>query len=116
VNLVCLKEVCNGTFYSLARNGCLCFVKCTSCGVWLYLFAESLVKSAIVSSAESAFGAEVNVADVELGYSPLQLSVLGMQVTDKERQAKTYLVLNGRLLGWMFGNIYSVKLLLISLK
>ena len=50
----------------------------------LYLFAESLVKSAIVSSAESAFGAEVNVADVELGYSPLQLSVLGMQVTDKE--------------------------------
>lgn len=50
----------------------------------LYLFAESLVKSAIVSSAESAFGAEVNVADVKLGYSPLQLSVLGMQVTDKE--------------------------------
>jgi len=50
----------------------------------LYLFAESLVKSAIVSSAESAFGAEVNVADVQLGYSPLQLSVLGMQVTDKE--------------------------------
>ncbi|AAZ24169.1 TIGR03545 family protein [Colwellia psychrerythraea] len=50
----------------------------------LYLFAESLVKSAIVSSAESAFGAEVNVAEVQLGYSPLQLSVLGLQVTDKD--------------------------------
>ena len=50
----------------------------------LYLFAESLVKSAIVSSAESAFGAEVNVAEVKLGYSPLQLSVLGLQVTDKD--------------------------------
>ena len=54
----------------------------------LYLFAESLVKSAIVSSAESAFDAEVNVADVKLGYSPLQLSVLGMQVTDKESPSK----------------------------
>ena len=50
----------------------------------LYLFAESLVKSAIVSSVESAFGAEVNVAEVQLGYSPLQLSVLGLQVTDKD--------------------------------
>ena len=50
----------------------------------LYFFAESLVKTAIVSSAESAFGAEVNVADVKLSYSPLQVSVLGLQVTDKE--------------------------------
>ena len=52
--------------------------------VFIYLFAESLVKKAIVSSAESAFGAEVNVAEVQLSYSPLQLSVLGLQVTDKE--------------------------------
>ncbi len=50
----------------------------------LYFFAESLVKNAIVSSAESAFGAEVNVAEVKLAYSPLQVSVLGLQVTDKE--------------------------------
>lgn len=50
----------------------------------LYFFAESLVKTAIVSSAESAFGAEVNVAEVKLAYSPLQVSVLGLQVTDKE--------------------------------
>ena len=51
---------------------------------FLYFFAESLVKSGIVSSAESAFGAEVNVRDVELSYSPLQISVIGLQVTDKE--------------------------------
>jgi uncharacterized protein (TIGR03545 family) len=50
----------------------------------LYLFAESLVKTAIVSSAESAFGAEVNVGEVKLAYSPLQISVLDLQVTDKE--------------------------------
>jgi uncharacterized protein (TIGR03545 family) len=50
----------------------------------LYFFAESLVKTAIVSSAESTFGAEVNVAEVKLAYSPLTVSVLGLQVTDKE--------------------------------
>jgi len=50
----------------------------------LYLFAENLVKTAIVSSAESAFGAEVNVGGVKLAYSPLQISVLDLQVTDKE--------------------------------
>ena len=49
----------------------------------LYFFAESLVKTVIVSSAESAFGAEVNVDEVQLVYSPLQVSVLGLQITDK---------------------------------
>ncbi|GAW95910.1 MULTISPECIES: TIGR03545 family protein [Colwellia] len=51
--------------------------------VFGYFFAESLVKKALVSSAESAFGAEVNIAEVKLAYSPLQISVLGLQVTDK---------------------------------
>ena len=51
---------------------------------FLYFFAETLAKKAIISSAESAFGAEVNVAEVKLAYSPLQISVLGLQVTDKE--------------------------------
>jgi len=51
---------------------------------FLCFFAESLVKSGIVSSAESVFGAEVNVSDVELSYSPLQISIIGLQVTDKE--------------------------------
>ncbi|MFQ3277456.1 MAG: hypothetical protein ACI8SZ_001796, partial [Colwellia sp.] len=49
----------------------------------LYFFAESLVKTVIVSSAESAFGAEVNVDEVKLAYSPLRVSVLGLQITDK---------------------------------
>ncbi|KGJ89099.1 TIGR03545 family protein [Colwellia psychrerythraea] len=51
---------------------------------FLYFFAETLVKKAIISSAESAFGAEVNLAEVKFGYSPLQVSVIGLQVTDKE--------------------------------
>ena len=50
----------------------------------LYFFAESLVKSAIVSTGETTFGAEVNVAEVNISYSPLQLTVMDMQVTDQE--------------------------------
>jgi uncharacterized protein (TIGR03545 family) len=52
--------------------------------VFLYLFAETLAKKALVSSAESAFGAEVNISAVKLAYSPLQISILGLQVTDKD--------------------------------
>ncbi|HBY85937.1 MAG TPA: TIGR03545 family protein [Colwellia sp.] len=81
----------------------------------LYLFAESLVKSAIVSSAESAFGAEVNVADVKLGYSPLELSVLGMQVTDKENPSKNLFSFERATAGvdvwqYLFGKIIIDKL------
>jgi len=50
----------------------------------LYLFAESLAKSAIVSTAEGAFGAEVNLEEVQITYSPLTISVIGLQVTDKD--------------------------------
>ncbi|PKI12669.1 TIGR03545 family protein [Colwellia sp. 12G3] len=66
-------------------QGIMAFVILTALVVGLlYFFAESLVKTAIVSSAESAFGAEVNVAEVKLAYSPLKISVLGLQVTDKD--------------------------------
>lgn len=66
-------------------QGTIAFIVLTALvAAFLYFFAESLVKSAIVNSAESAFGAEVNVADVELGYSPLKISVIDLQVTDKE--------------------------------
>lgn len=53
--------------------------------ITLYFFAETLAKSALISSAESAFGAEVNIEAVELNYSPLQISVIGLQVTDKDQ-------------------------------
>jgi len=52
--------------------------------VFFYLFAESLAKKALISAAESAFGAEVNIEEVKLAYSPLQISVIDFQVTDKD--------------------------------
>ena len=53
--------------------------------VFFYLFAESLAKKGIISAAESTFGAEVNVADVKLSFTPLHIEVVGMQVTDKKK-------------------------------
>ncbi len=53
--------------------------------VFFYFFAETLVKKTIISSGEVAFGAEVNVEEVQLSYSPLQLTVMGLQVTDKDK-------------------------------
>jgi len=51
----------------------------------LYFFAESLTKKAIIKSAEATFGAEVNISEVLLGYSPLKLTVVDLQVTDSEK-------------------------------
>ncbi|MGB0936915.1 MAG: TIGR03545 family protein [Colwellia sp.] len=52
--------------------------------LFVYLLAESLVRIGLKSSLETAFGAEVNVESVELNYSPLILTVNGLQVTDAE--------------------------------
>ncbi len=51
----------------------------------LYLFAEPLIKRAIEQGGGLLLGAEVNVASVELNYSPLVLTVNGLQATDAEQ-------------------------------
>ena len=51
----------------------------------LYFFAESLTKKAIIKSAEATFGAEVNISEVQLSYSPLKLTVVDLQVTDSDK-------------------------------
>ena len=50
----------------------------------VYVFAESLVKIGIESSLEAAFGAEVNIASVELNYAPVKITVNSLQVTDSD--------------------------------
>ncbi len=52
--------------------------------LFVCVFAESLIRISIKSTLETAFGAEVNVTAVELNYSPLALTVKGLQVTDAE--------------------------------
>lgn len=52
--------------------------------LFFYFFADSLIKKALISSAESSFGAEVNITDVELTFSPLAFKVIELQVTDKD--------------------------------
>ena len=51
----------------------------------VYFFAESIIKSGIEEGAGATFGAEVNVASVELSYSPLILKVNGFQATDADQ-------------------------------
>lgn len=50
----------------------------------LYLFAETLIKSTIEQVAGTSLGAEVNVASIELQYSPLVLTINGLEATDAE--------------------------------
>lgn len=50
-----------------------------------YLFAEPLIKKAIEKGTSLYTGAEVNVEEVDLTYSPLSLTVIGFQATDPEK-------------------------------
>ncbi|NQZ83548.1 MAG: TIGR03545 family protein [Colwellia sp.] len=52
---------------------------------FIFLFADSLVKAGIEKSGEWYLGAEVNVEDIELNFSPLSLTVIGFQATDPEK-------------------------------
>lgn len=83
--------------------------------VFLYLFAETLVKNGMITSAENAFGAEVNISEVKLAYSPLQITVLGLQVTDKENPNQNLFSLEHAIAGvdvwqYLFGKILVEKL------
>ncbi len=60
------------------------FVVMSLIAALLYLFAESLIQSAIENGGTAMVGTEVNVASVELQYSPLKLTVNGLEVTDSE--------------------------------
>jgi len=51
----------------------------------LYIFAEFLVKSTIEQGGGMLLGAEVNIAEVELQYSPLMLTIHQLQATDAEQ-------------------------------
>jgi len=53
--------------------------------VLLYLFAETIVKSTIEQVGGTMLGAEVNVASVNLEYSPLVLTINNLEVTDAEQ-------------------------------
>ena len=51
----------------------------------LYVFAETFIKKGIETAAGWSLGAEVNVASVELHYSPLLLKVNGFEATDAKQ-------------------------------
>jgi len=52
--------------------------------IFLYIFAETFIKSAIEKTAGTMLGAEVNVASVTLQYSPLVLTINSLNATDAD--------------------------------
>jgi len=52
---------------------------------FVYLFAELLIKKAIEQGGGEILGAEVNVASVELKYSPLILTINDLQATNADQ-------------------------------
>jgi uncharacterized protein (TIGR03545 family) len=50
---------------------------------WL-LALGPLMKMAVEKYGSEAVGAQVNVADISLGFSPLSLTITGVQVADKD--------------------------------
>jgi len=78
---------------------------------FIYLFADSLVKSGIEKSGEWYLGAEVNVEDVDITYSPLTLNISGFQATDPEKPTHNLVSFSQASVGiniwqYFFGKIY----------
>ena len=51
----------------------------------LIILAPAIVKMSIKQGTQWYLGAEVNIEDVDISYSPLTLSVIGFQATDPEK-------------------------------
>ena len=89
--------------------------------VFVYLFANSLVKSAIEKSGEWYLGAEVNVESVDISYQPLTLEIKGFQATDPEKPSHNLVSFNQASAGinlwpYLFGKIHMSELSIDQIK
>ncbi|EWH11214.1 hypothetical protein DS2_05135 [Catenovulum agarivorans DS-2] len=50
----------------------------------VYVFAGTLIKFAIEQAGKHYYGAEINVAEVNINWSPVSMEIVGLQVTDKQ--------------------------------
>jgi uncharacterized protein (TIGR03545 family) len=83
--------------------------------VFVYLFADSLVKKGIEKSGELYLGAEINVSNVEITYSPLTLNIEGLQATDPKKPTHNLVSFSQASAGidvwqYLFGKIYISEL------
>jgi uncharacterized protein (TIGR03545 family) len=66
-------------------SGLVGFVSVVTLVAVFWLFALGpLIKMAVEKYGSDAVGAQVNVADISLGFSPLSLTITGVQVADKD--------------------------------
>jgi len=83
--------------------------------MFVYLFADALVKKGIEKSGELYLGAEINVSNVEITYTPLTLNIEGFQATDPEKPTHNLVSFSQASAGvdvwqYLFGKIYISEL------
>jgi uncharacterized protein (TIGR03545 family) len=67
--------------------------------IFFYMFAETLIKLGIEKGTSHYTGAEVNVASVELSYSPVTLAINGFQATDAQQPENNMVAFNQAVAG-----------------
>jgi len=89
--------------------------------VFVFLFAGNLVKAGIEKSGEWYLGAEVNVEQVDLNFSPLSLTVIGFEATDPEKPSHNMVSFTKATAGielwqYLFGKIHINDLTIAQLE
>jgi uncharacterized protein (TIGR03545 family) len=89
--------------------------------IFVYLFADSLVKKGVEKSGEWYLGAEVNVESVVITYSPLTLNIKGFQATDPEKPTHNLVSFSQASAGvdvwqYLFGKLYISELNILELR
>jgi len=80
-----------------------------------YLFAGTLLKWILQSQLTAANGAEVNIAEVKLGVSPLQLRITGIEVTDKETPKENLVEIDSAQVELSTGSLLKSKVIIRDL-
>jgi len=88
---------------------------------FVYLFADALVKKGIEKSGEMYLGAEVNVTNVEIKYSPLTLNIEGFQATDPKKPTHNLVSFSQASAGvdvwqYLFGKLHINELNIVGLR
>lgn len=97
------------------------FVLMVAIVIFVYLFADALVKKGIEKSGELYLGAEINVSHVEINYAPLTLNIEGFQATDPKKPSHNLVSFSKASAGvdiwqYLFGKLYISELTVDELR
>jgi len=86
-----------------------------------FLFIDTLVKTGLEKSGEWYLGAEVNVDEVEVTFSPLSVTIIGFQATDPEKLTHNMVTFKEAVAGidlwqYLFGKVHINDLTITQLE